>query len=68
MAYALGVRLGGDNYYDGHCIRGPVFNPSGRPAEAMDIARSLSWMWRIAGACAGVFLLLSILLSRWPPK
>ena len=68
MAYALGVRLGGDNYYDGHCIRGPVFNPSGRVADTMDIARSLGWMWRIAGACAGVFLLLSILLSRWPLK
>jgi cobalamin biosynthesis protein CobD/CbiB len=68
MAYALGVRLGGDNYYDGHCIRGPVFNPSGRVAETADIARSLGWMWRIAAACAAVFLLLSILLSRRPLK
>ena len=68
MAYALGVRLGGDNYYDGHCIRGPVFNPSGRVAETMDIARSLGWMWRVAAACAGVFLMFSILLSHWPLK
>ena len=64
MAYAVGVRLGGDNYYDGQCVRGPVFNPSGRDACSTDIARSLGWMWRIAGACAGFFLLISILLSR----
>lgn len=66
MAYALGVRLGGDNYYDGQCLHGPVFNPSGRAADTTDIARSLAWMWRTAGACAGLFLLLSILLSYWP--
>jgi len=64
MAYALGVRLGGDNHYDGLCVHGPVFNPSGRSASAMDIARSLDWMWRIAGACAGFFLLISFFLSR----
>ena len=63
MAYALGVRLGGDNYYDGRCIRGPVFNPSGRVAGTMDVASSLTWMWRIAGACAGFFLLISFFLS-----
>jgi adenosylcobinamide-phosphate synthase len=68
MAYALGVRLGGDNYYDGHCVHGPIFNPSGRDACSTDIARSLAWMWGIAGACAGSFLLISILLSRWRLK
>jgi adenosylcobinamide-phosphate synthase len=62
MAYALDVRLGGDNYYDGHRVRGPVFNPSGRTACTMDIARSLTWMWLISGACAGFFLLISISL------
>ena len=63
MAYALGVRLGGDNYYSGHRVCGPVFNSSGRPAGTMDIARSLTWMWRIAGACAVFFLLVSMILS-----
>jgi adenosylcobinamide-phosphate synthase len=63
MAYALGVRLGGDNYYDGQCVRGPVFNPSGRTAETADIARSLTWMWRIAGACAGLLLAVSFCLN-----
>jgi adenosylcobinamide-phosphate synthase len=64
MAYALGVRLGGDNYYEGRCIRGPVFNPSGRAAGTVDVANSLTWMWRVAGACAGFFLLISFFLSR----
>ena len=63
MAYALGVRLGGDNYYGGQCVRGPVFNPSGRVAGTADISRSLAWMWRIAGFCAGFLLLVSIVLS-----
>ncbi|MBV8226773.1 MAG: cobalamin biosynthesis protein CobD [Verrucomicrobia bacterium] len=64
MAYALGVRLGGDNHYDGQCVRGPVFNPSGRIADTADIARSLNWMWRIAGACAGLLLLVSFCLNH----
>jgi adenosylcobinamide-phosphate synthase len=63
MAYALGVRLGGDNYYDGQCVHGPVFNPSGRVAGAMDIVRSLAWMWWVAGVCACFFLLVSIFAS-----
>jgi adenosylcobinamide-phosphate synthase len=63
MAYALGVRLGGDNYYGGQCVRGPVFNASGRIAGTTDISRSLTWMWRIGGFCAGFFFLVSIFLS-----
>jgi adenosylcobinamide-phosphate synthase len=68
MARALGVRLGGDNFYDGHCVPGPVFNPSERVASTMDVARSLTWMWRIAGACAAFFLLSSFFLSSLRPK
>jgi adenosylcobinamide-phosphate synthase len=63
MAYALGVRLGGDNYYGGECVRGPIFNSSGRVAGITDISRSLTWMWRIGGSCAGFLLLMSIFLS-----
>jgi adenosylcobinamide-phosphate synthase len=66
MAHALGVRLGGDNHYDGLPVHGPVFNPSGRVAGTMDIARSLKRMWWIAGACAGFFLLISFFLSPLP--
>jgi adenosylcobinamide-phosphate synthase len=63
MAYAVGVRLGGENLYDGQCIRGPVFNASGRVPAAGDIASSLVWMWRVAGTCAAVFLALSFALK-----
>ena len=37
MAYALGVRLGGTNYYDGEPVQGPIFNGSGRAAGVSDI-------------------------------
>jgi adenosylcobinamide-phosphate synthase len=66
MAYAIGVRLGGDNFYDGQCVHGPVFNASGRAAAAADIASSLVWMWRIAGVCAAVLLALSFALRFFP--
>ena len=66
MAYAIGVRLGGDNFYDGQCVHGPVFNASGRAAAAADIASSLVWMWRIAGVCAAVFVALSFALKFFP--
>jgi adenosylcobinamide-phosphate synthase len=66
MAYAIGVRLGGDNFYDGQCVHGPVFNASGRAAAAADIASSLVWMWRIAGVCAAFFVALSLALKFFP--
>ena len=66
MAYAIGVRLGGDNFYDGECVHGPVFNASGRTTAAADIASSLAWMWRIAGVCAAVFVALSVAMKFFP--
>jgi adenosylcobinamide-phosphate synthase len=65
MAHALGVRLGGDNFYDGKLVRGPVFNPSGRRAAIGDIPRSLTWMWRISAASAGVILLTALLIANF---
>ena len=69
MAHALGVRLGGDNFYDGQLVTGPVFNPSSRKANAADIAVSLTWMWRVAGICAAGFvaLLFVLKLRSFPP-
>jgi adenosylcobinamide-phosphate synthase len=63
MAHALGVRLGGDNFYDGQCVAGPVFNASSRTANAADIAASLTWMWRVAGTCASGFVALLFALK-----
>jgi adenosylcobinamide-phosphate synthase len=59
MAYGLGVRLGGTNYYDGEAIEGPVFNASGRVAGIRDIKRSLMRIWWVVFAAGGVCFLLS---------
>jgi adenosylcobinamide-phosphate synthase len=68
MAHALGVRLGGDNYYDGKLVRGALLNPSGRPASVVDIRKSLNWMWAVSGAGIGVFLLASALKDKLRTK
>ncbi|MBV9875603.1 MAG: cobalamin biosynthesis protein CobD [Verrucomicrobia bacterium] len=60
MAYGLGVRLGGTNYYDGEAIEGPVFNASGRIAAICDIKNSLARIWWVVLAAGGVCFLLSI--------
>jgi len=62
MAYALGVRLGGDNSYGGQWVSGPLFNAPGRAAAPADIAASLAWMWRVAGASAAAFVALLFML------
>jgi adenosylcobinamide-phosphate synthase len=63
MAHALGVRLGGDTFYDGKLVRGPVFNPSGRRAWIGDIKKSLNWMWGVSLAGIGVFLATTALMN-----
>jgi len=67
MAHALGVRLGGDNFYDGQRVAGPVFNPSGRTAAVADIVSGLAWMWRIVIVCAAVFAMLLFALKFLQP-
>jgi adenosylcobinamide-phosphate synthase len=59
MAYTLGVRLGGTNFYNGEPIKGPIFNASGRVATADDIKSSLTRMWCLVFAVGCVFLVLS---------
>ncbi len=61
-AWALGVRLGGTNYYDGIPQRGPVFNANARPAQPGDILRVLRWFWGVAFFC--VFVLAAGLQAR----
>src|ERR1700726_4631439 len=67
MAHALGVRLGGDNFYAGQLVAGPVFNASSRTANAADIAASLMWMWRVAGICAASFVALLFAVKSHTP-
>jgi len=49
MARVLNVRLGGDNWYQGDRIGGPVFNPAGRSAQLPDLQNALCWMWKTTG-------------------
>jgi adenosylcobinamide-phosphate synthase len=68
MAQVLGVRLGGNNFYDGMLVRGPVLNPTARRAGIADIPKALNWMWRITAAGAGVFLLATFFINRIQSK
>ena len=61
-AWALGIRLGGTNSYDGIPQRGPVFNANARPAQPGDIPRVLRWFWGVAFLC--VFVLAAGLQAR----
>jgi adenosylcobinamide-phosphate synthase len=61
MAYALGVRLGGTNFYDGEAVQVPIFNVSGRAATLSDIKISLSRIWWVVFAAVGVCLLLALI-------
>ena len=49
MAHVLNVRLGGDNWYQGDRIAGPVFNPAGRSAQLPDLENALGWVWKTSG-------------------
>jgi len=57
MAYALGIRLGGTNFYDGEAVHGPIFNVSGRAAGVSDIKRSLSRIWWLVFVAAAALSL-----------
>ena len=59
MAYSLGVRLGGSNYYNGERVELPVFNASGRATAVDDIQASLARMWWVVFTGGSFLLLLS---------
>jgi len=60
LAGALGVRLGGTNYYDGEPLVGPTFCPAGRRAEPEDIPAAIAlielaaWLVLALGLAAGL--------------
>ena len=56
MAYALGVRLGGTNFYAGEPVEGPIFNASGRAAGVDDVRVSLTSIWWIVLAVGWFFI------------
>ncbi len=45
FAGALGVRLGGNNRYDGKIYKQVFLNQTGRPCEENDILRAVSLLW-----------------------
>ena len=67
LAFALGVRLGGDNSYDGLLVRGPIFHAGGRAARADDIPASLRWFWSVIALSSTSFLAALIGLHRILP-
>lgn len=64
MAGALGVRLGGLNYYDREQHAGPIFNRFGRPPTGQDITAAVAMMHLGSHLtlAAGSFLALAV---RW---
>lgn len=62
MAGALGVRLGGLNYYDGEPSHGPRFNPSGRPPGPADILAATRLMHLACHLVLIACIFVSILL------
>jgi adenosylcobinamide-phosphate synthase len=62
-AFALDVRLGGTNFYDGIPLSGPVFNPEGRIPTPDDLALGLDWFRSVAATASGT--LMGIALCRY---
>jgi len=50
-AWALNLKLGGTNFYDGIPFHGPVFNPLAPEPHPNDIPRVLRWFWSVVLFC-----------------
>jgi adenosylcobinamide-phosphate synthase len=59
-AFALGVRLGGTNFYDGVPLPGPVFHPRGRVPTPDDLELSLDWFRGIAVTASGALMGIAV--------
>lgn len=57
MAGALGVRLGGTNFYDGHPHTAPFLHAEGRPASVRDSKAALSLIAVVSGIAFSAALL-----------
>jgi len=64
MAGALGVRLGGANFYDGHPHQTPLLNAEGLPAAVGDARAALSLVAIVSGLAFGAALLAVVCRSR----
>ena len=61
MAYALNVRLGGDNWYQGERVSGPIFNSNGHAPQLKNLQESLNWMWKITGLFSALCIIALVL-------
>ncbi len=67
-AWALRVRLGGVNFYDGLAQQGPVFNPLAPSPQPGDIPRVLRWFWGVSLGCVIVLLAGLVLRDNITPR
>jgi adenosylcobinamide-phosphate synthase len=61
IAGALGVRLGGTNFYDGQRHDGPLLNPERRPPTVRDARRALSIVAAVSAMAFGA----ALIVVRW---
>ncbi len=60
FAGALGVRLGGTNFYGGKVYRSAFLNPSGKICGAGDISKAIRLLWMGA-----LVVMLGLILTAW---
>jgi len=65
MAGALGLRLGGPNYYGGVLVEKPWLNPAGRDPKGTDILIAQRLLWAVNFLAGGLGLLLTGLTRGW---
>ncbi len=61
-AGALGIRLGGDNYYGGELVSKPFIGDDTRPIEKEDIKRAIRLMFSAEILCTAVIMLIMLIL------
>jgi adenosylcobinamide-phosphate synthase len=64
MAYAVDVKLGGDNFYNGEKISTPIFNEKGRVPAPGDIPQALSCIWYVFIITA-FLLIVALCICAW---
>lgn len=64
VAYALGVRLGGDNFYNGEKIQGPIFHPEGKSPQSSDIQAGLKWFWTVVLTTSVLMIGISFFINH----
>lgn len=64
-AGALGVQLGGDNYYFGELVHKPTIGDSLWPIEPSDIIATISLMYRTSTLCLVLYIIFGGIIALW---